>query len=80
MFNGTRVGVGGRVGVEDGVGVWMVTVMVPLGETVSEPEINGSYVGKATGWGVAGAQETINSKSSNAKADLNGDMNVILPK
>ena len=86
MLNGTRVGVGGRVAVGEGVNV-MATVDVDtlagllLGMGVFPlAEMKGSYVGKVAGSSMLRVQETSRLASSTAEVILEKDMDVILPK
>ena len=86
MLNGTRVGVGGRVAVGEGVNV-MATVDVDtlagllLGMGVFPlAEMKGSYVGTVAGSSMLRVQETSRLASSTAEVILEKDMEVILPK
>lgn len=84
-FNGTRVGVGGRVAVGDGVIVSVRVVVkgdsITLGFCVPPlVEMNGSYVGKVTGVTAAGAQEINKAERRKSEVILEKDIKNILPK
>ncbi len=83
---GTRVGVGGRVGVMVAVSVGGIDELVTVERLVAGTGefcamgMNGSYEGNGTGWAVAGAQDARNMVSSKLRRVLRKYMGRILPK